>query len=128
MYLRVTVLLFFRKVHKYPNEEDKRLKQMHTTVRRNRFVLGSPALIAITLILGVTQAKAQTKAYLANGASNLVTVLDTSNDAVLSTIPVGAGPSRTAVSKDGLRAYVSNTSDNTVSVIDTTTDSVTATI
>jgi YVTN family beta-propeller protein len=81
-------------------------------------------------MFGVTQAHAQTqtKAYLANGASNLVTVLDTSNDAVLNTIPVGASPSQVAVTKDGLRAYVSNSASNTVSVIDTATDAVIATI
>src|SRR5262249_7251730 len=71
---------------------------------------------------------AQTKAYVANGSSSVVTVLDSTNDAVLTTVPVDAGASHVAISKNGLRAYVSNTSANTVSVLDTTTDAVIATI
>ena len=106
------------------------MKQKHTTARLHRGLPGRGFLvmIALTLMMGMTQAQAQTKAYLTNGASNVVTVLDTSNDAVIGTIPVGANPSRVAVSKDGLRAFVSNTAANTVSVIDTATDVVIATI
>ena len=97
-------------------------------LRLGRIGRGSLALVALSLVVGVTTAQAQTKAYLANGSSNVATVLDTSNDAVLSTVPVGANPSQVAVSKDGLRAYVSNTTENTVSVIDTATDAVIGTI
>src|SRR5215831_4071068 len=106
----------------------RQMKERHTTVQHSRLVPGSLALIALSLILGVTRAQAQTKAYLTDGSSNLVTVLDTSNDAALSTVPVGASPSHVAVSKDGLRAYVSNTAANTVSVVNTATDIVISTI
>ncbi len=66
-------------------------------------------------------------AYIANLDSNDVSVIDTSNDTVLATVPVGNSPFGVAVKPDGTRVYVTNDSDNTVSVIDTFNNTVVAT-
>ena len=66
-------------------------------------------------------------AYIANLDSNDVSVIDTSNDTVLATVPVGNSPFGVAVKPDGTRVYVTNDGDNTVSVIDTFNNTVVAT-
>jgi YVTN family beta-propeller protein len=86
----------------------------------------SLVLCVISVLSGVTRAEAQTKAYVTSATT--VTVIDTSTEAVLGTIPVGAGPARVAISPDGTRAYVSNRDSDSVSAIDTATDTVVATI
>jgi len=58
------------------------MPRSYPCVQRGHLFRCSLALIAICLTLGVTHAQAQTKAYLVNGSSNAITVLDTSNDAV----------------------------------------------
>jgi len=67
-------------------------------------------------------------AYVTNTAADLVTVIDTLTNVVLTTIPVGASPTRVAVARDGSRAFVANTGGNSISVIDAATNTVTATI
>ena len=62
-----------------------------------------------------------------------VSVIDTSTNAVVATIPVGVGCScvgsdGAAISPDGALVYVANEIDNTVSVVRTATNSVIATI
>ncbi|MER5428517.1 IPT/TIG domain-containing protein [Streptomyces sp. NPDC002588] len=69
-----------------------------------------------------------TRAYVANRASNTVSVIDTATSTVTHTIPTGAGPTFTAVGPDGTRAYVVLNTDGAVSVIDTATNTVTADI
>ena len=79
------------------------------------------ALLGIcTLSLG---AYAQARAYVANFGSNSVSVIDTSSNTVVTTVPVGTQPNGVAVTPDGTRAYVANgggdvwvisTSNNTV--------------
>jgi YVTN family beta-propeller protein len=48
-------------------------------------------------------------AYVTNTAAGVVSVIDTLTDAVLATLPVGASPTRVAVTRDGVRVYVANT-------------------
>jgi gliding motility-associated-like protein len=67
-------------------------------------------------------------AYIANTASNTVTVINTTTNAVVKTIPVGQYPAQVAFSQDGSLAYVTNNVSNTISVINTTSNTVTATI
>jgi YVTN family beta-propeller protein len=55
-------------------------------------------------------------------------VIDTSNNSVITTIAVGSTPTMAAVSPDGLYVYVNNYGSDTVSVIDTSTDVVTGAI
>jgi YVTN family beta-propeller protein len=49
------------------------------------------------------------RAYVAETDANAISVIDTGSDAVLETIPVGAGPSSLAVSPDGGLLYVMTT-------------------
>ncbi|SFK51947.1 YncE family protein [Methylocapsa palsarum] len=60
----------------------------------------------------------QPLAYVANSGGNTVSVIDTGDNFVVKSIPVGKNPNSVAVSSDGRRVYVSNSGDNTVSVID----------
>ncbi len=69
-----------------------------------------------------------TKAYVPNGGSNTVSVVDTATHTITATINVGATPFGLALSPDGSKMYVSNANDDTLSVINTTTNAVTATI
>jgi YVTN family beta-propeller protein len=59
---------------------------------------------------------------------NLVGVLDTTSNSIVSTIPVGTRPYALAVTPDGSRLYVPNHDSGTVSVIDTATSKVTTDI
>jgi YVTN family beta-propeller protein len=74
---------------------------------------------------GAAGAEAQTKAYVVHTGANLVSVIDTVTNTVAGTIPVGPGPTKVAVSRDGSRAYVINRDSASVSVIDTASDAVT---
>lgn len=59
------------------------------------------------------------KAYVTNFNSNTVSVIDTSSDTVIATIPVGTAPFGVAVNEIKKRVYVGNSYDHTISVIDT---------
>lgn len=67
-------------------------------------------------------------AYIANGSPNTVSVIDTSTNQVVSTIPVGNVPYAVAVNPTGTRVYVANTGDTSVSVIDAVHRRVIATV
>src|SRR5713101_797837 len=83
------------------------------------------AVSACTIFaLGAGAADAQDFAYVANAASNSVSVIDTASNTVVAT--VGVGKSGVAITPDGTRAYVSEL--NSVSVIDTTSNTVVATV
>jgi YVTN family beta-propeller protein len=58
----------------------------------------------------------------------IVTVIDTTTDAITATIPIGQTPQGIAISPTGSLAYAANFDDNDVSVIDTATNTVTGTI
>src|SRR5262249_12119613 len=66
-------------------------------------------------------------AYIADLDSNDVSVIDTSNNTVLATVPVGNSPFGVAVERAGTRVYVTNGNDDSVSVIDTFNNTVVAT-
>lgn len=66
-------------------------------------------------------------AYAADGDSNQVAVIDTIDDSIVATIPVGDDPWRAYASPDGTKMLVPNNGDETISVIDTTTNKVIAT-
>jgi YVTN family beta-propeller protein len=65
-------------------------------------------------------------AYAADGDSNQVAVIDTIDDSVVATIPVGDDPWRAYASPDGTKMLVPNNGDETISVIDTTSNKVIA--
>jgi len=86
-----------------------------------RVLLGGVILLTVTLSSYVALAQT-TVAYVVNNLSDDVSVIDTSTNTVIVTIPVGDGPQRVAFTPDGSRAYVTNFLDDNVSVIDTLTN------
>lgn len=66
-------------------------------------------------------------AYVADGDSNQVAVIDTTIDEVITTIPVGDEPWRAYASPDGTKMVVPNNGDQTISVIDVKSNKVIAT-
>ena len=78
-----------------------------------------------------------THAYVTNFKDSTVSVIATTNNAVVATIPVGSAPAPgvpggepigVAITPDGTHAYVANEADNTVSVIATAGNTVVAAI
>ncbi|MBV8969248.1 MAG: autotransporter domain-containing protein [Verrucomicrobia bacterium] len=63
-------------------------------------------------------------AYISNGNSNTVSVIDTETNTVIGSLAVGSAPAGVAVTPDGRYAYVANNGSNTISIIDTATDTV----
>jgi YVTN family beta-propeller protein len=101
--------------------------QLHRTIGQHLSVV---LLLLLSTGIGLDTAtvQAQTPAYVTNNGSNTVSVIDTGNNTVVATIPVGFLPFGIAITPDGTRAYAANESSNTVSVIDTATNTVIATI
>ena len=85
-------------------------------------------IILLSLGAGLVNATAQShiSAYVTN-VSGTVSVIDTTNNTVVASIPVGIFPSGVAITPDGTRVYVTNIF-NSISVIDASTKSVVATI
>ncbi|MBM3983936.1 MAG: PqqD family peptide modification chaperone, partial [Planctomycetes bacterium] len=113
--------------------------------RRRLLGLGvAAALVPVVQSIGVPSAAAQTsgpgptttttmpprapRAYVANGTSGNVSVIDTASNTVTATITVGSNPYGVAVNPAGTRAYITNYGSGNVSVIDTASNTVTATI
>ena len=67
-------------------------------------------------------------AYVTNSGGTAVSVISTSSNSVVSTIPVGTNPIGVAITPNGQYVYVANTGSNTVSVISTSSNSVVSTI
>src|SRR5712692_8814527 len=114
-----------------PSESGTSHQLLHGTIWQH---LSSVLFLLLSLGagLGTATAQAQTSAYVTN-ASGTVSVIDTTTNTVVATIPVGLFPSGVAITPDGTRAYVvnqfvTNQGDNTVSVIDTMTNTIVATI
>ena len=68
-----------------------------------------------------------TKAYVPTGP-NLVAIVDTFTNSVITTLTVGNSPIQSAVTPDGTKVYIPNFDSNDVSVIDTASNSIIATI
>jgi YVTN family beta-propeller protein len=75
----------------------------------------------------VTFAAEGSKAYVANGGDDNITVINPATKAIITTIPVGDNPVAAWVGHDG-RMYVDNEDGKTVSVIDVASNSVVQTI
>jgi len=60
--------------------------------------------------------------FISNGGDGTVSVIDTANDTVIATVPVGRRPWNMAITPDGRKLYVANGRSNSVSVIDTETN------
>src|SRR5258708_31736663 len=95
----------------------------------NMRALRTPVWMLVLVLVAFSISQAKTNyAYVANNATNTVSVINTSTNAVVKTIAVGSGPYAVAINQAGSNAYVANFSSNTVSVITTSTNTVTATI
>ena len=68
------------------------------------------------------------KAFVANFASNDVTVLDGASDAVVGIVNVGPKPQAIAVDSNNHKVYVVSTHERTVTVLDGTNNSVLGTV
>ena len=66
--------------------------------------------------------------YVTNGGSNNVSVIETANNTVVATVPVGSFPVGVGITPDGAFAYIANSNSNNVSVIETTNNTVVATV
>src|SRR6202022_2589796 len=67
----------------------------------------------------------EVSAYISNGGSNNVSVIDTETNTVVgSPLTVGSQPAGVAVTPDGKYAYVTNNGSNAISIIDTVTNRV----
>src|SRR5438552_3982184 len=77
-----------------------------------RLVWGWAAVLAVSawtlFALGAGAADAQDFAYVANAASNSVSVIDTASNTVVATVGVGSRPFGVAITPDRARAYVTN--------------------
>ncbi|MFI7503296.1 IPT/TIG domain-containing protein [Streptomyces sp. NPDC049687] len=78
--------------------------------------------------LGVTLTPDGGRGYVANRASNTISVIDTATNTVTATIAAAGGPTLLAVSPDGTRAYVTLFDDGALGVIATATNTLTSTI
>lgn len=85
-------------------------------------------LISTVQAFSVSLAAQQPTAYITNFNSNTVSVIDTSSNSVVATVPVGTGPVEAAGSPDGTRVYVTNRDANSISIIDTATRTVVQTL
>src|SRR5260370_42277215 len=71
--------------------------------------------LALALMLACLLAPALSRAqnaYVTNEAANTVSVIDTTTNAVIATIPVGLLPFGVAVTPDGSKVYVTNLASN----------------
>src|SRR5258707_11473058 len=92
-------------------------------MNRMRLFLTAVLVISSTLVLTNIPAAGQNFAYVVDGQNNTVSVISTTSDTVVQTIPVASNPFGVAVTPNGKFAYVSSQS-GVLTVIDTTTNSV----
>ena len=93
--------------------------------------ISAGALAAVALTTGVQTAGAtgsSAEVYVANQASGTVSVISTTTNSVIATIPVGGEPLGVAATPNGQFVYVADGSGGNVSVISSETNGVVATI
>jgi YVTN family beta-propeller protein len=73
---------------------------------------------------GVTVSPDGSKVYVTNGYLNILSVIDTKKNNIISKVNVGENPIGVAISPDGKKVYVANNFNNNVSVIDTSKNEV----
>jgi YVTN family beta-propeller protein len=84
--------------------------------------------LLLAMAVGGLSANAQSFVYVANNGDNTVSVISTTTNTVVATVPVGVNPWGLAITPNGAFAYVTNLGDNTVSVINTNTNTIVATV
>jgi YVTN family beta-propeller protein len=58
------------------------------------------------------------RVFISNGRAGTVSVIDTSSNRIIATVPVGKRPWNMALTPDGRKLYVANGRSNSVTVID----------
>ncbi|MGB9940189.1 beta-propeller fold lactonase family protein [Methanosarcina sp.] len=109
---------------------------MRKKEKSNPRILASTALLLFLTVFSFTISVAAAQstspdtiyAYITNGGSDTVSVIDTATKTVIATVNVESRPEGVSVTPDGTGVYVANLGSNTVSVIDTATNTVTATV
>lgn len=89
------------------------------------------ALVAATAAnspAALSQTAASERLVVANSASDTVSVIDASTNAVMATIPVGDRPTGAGAATFGSRVYVTNEMSGTVSIVDAAALAVVATV
>ena len=94
-------------------------------MQRLPLILGALAAVLFSVPAAVD---ALPFAYLPDSVGNTVTVVDTATASIVTTVPVGAGPTSVGVLPTGAFVYIGNQGEPTISVIDTATNTVAATI
>jgi YVTN family beta-propeller protein len=79
-----------------------------------------------TSIPGKTQVACTLNAYVSNSGSDSVSVIDTTSNKVIATIPTGKAPVNPTFAPDRQHVYVSNSQTDTITVIDVKTNEATA--
>jgi len=113
------------------NDSSDRTGRVHLTRGFGQFFTGyflPSVFLLLFLIVGVSTASAQNRAYVTNIAAGTVSVIDTATNTEIAVIPVGSQPIAVAILPNGTRAYVANQNSASVSVINTATNMVIATI
>ena len=98
-------------------------------IRRGLVFRKALGITVLALLMLVSIAGAAPYAYITNGGSNTVSVIDTATNSVTATVPVGSSPYGAAVNSDGTKVYVTcDGNPGTVYVIDTSTNKVMSTV
>ena len=100
----------------------------NNTLALNKVSGGTGLVIVGSAPAGVAITPNGQYVYVANWYSNTVSVISTSSNSVVATIPLGSNPHDVAITPNGLYAYVANAGSGTVSVISTSFNSVVSTI
>src|SRR5262245_66659769 len=74
----------------------------------------SLGLLGVMLVS--TQVEAKPFAYVTNNLSNNVSVIDTSTNAVVATVPVGSRPNEVAITPDGTHVYVASSDPHRIAL------------
>ena len=99
-----------------------------TNTITNTVLIGTSSPLGSLVESAVVVAPNGRHVFVAFQGTGSVTVIKTSNNSILGTIPVGSEPSGLAITPDGARLYVANQGSNSVSVINTNNNKVLATI
>jgi len=81
----------------------------------------SAALCTLATAVAFAPSAAAREVYVANAGAGTVSVIETTANAVVATVPVGGKPVDVAISPDGATAYVTDTAIDSVHRIDTAT-------
>ena len=91
-------------------------------------LVATASLLMLAAAHTANTAQAQTFAYIPNGVSNTVSVINIATNVVVATVPVEFNPTGVSVHPNGSRVYITNVGSPRVSVIDTANNTVVGTV